>query len=67
MRYVVCLPGPPSLLAAAAVYAHCHGVQGVWEKDEIRKDDSFTAFEEIFELAITQEVRCLFIRTGIAH
>ena len=51
----------------AAVYAHCHGVQGVWEKDEIRKDDSFTTFEEIFELAITQKVRCLFMRTCIAR
>ncbi|PSC71365.1 Double-strand break repair MRE11 [Micractinium conductrix] len=24
---------------------------GVWEKDEVRKDDSFLAFEEVFEIA----------------
>lgn len=32
-------------------------LQGVWEKDEIRKDDSFVTFEEIFDLATTQKVR----------
>ena len=26
-------------------------LQGVWEKDEVRKDDSFVALEEVFELA----------------
>ena len=25
--------------------------QGVWEKDEVRKDDSFRSFEEVFEIA----------------
>ena len=43
----------------AAVWTHCYGAQGVWEKDEIRKDDSFTTFEEIFELAIHQKVYVL--------
>ncbi len=31
-------------------------VQGVWEKDEIRKDDSFRTFEEILALAREQKV-----------
>ncbi len=31
--------------------------QGVWEKDEIRKDDSFTTFEEIFDHAKRYDVR----------
>ena len=34
-------------------------VQGVWEKDEIRKDDSFVTFEEIFDCAKKHEVRPL--------
>lgn len=41
-------------------------MQGVWEKDEIRKDDSFTTFEEIFELAIHQKVHSLHMCTGAA-
>ena len=32
----------------------CIAVQGVWEKDEIRKDDSFKSFEEVFEIAKQQ-------------
>lgn len=31
--------------------------QGVWEKDEIRKDDSFVAFEEVLQLAKEQQAR----------
>jgi hypothetical protein len=31
-------------------------VQGAWEKDEIRKDDSFVTFEEIFDLATSEKV-----------
>jgi hypothetical protein len=31
-------------------------VQGAWEKDELRKDDSFATFEEVFQLAHSQNV-----------
>jgi hypothetical protein len=31
--------------------------QGVWERDEIRKDDSFVTFEEIFKLALSYKAR----------
>ncbi len=31
-------------------------MQGVWEKDEIRKDDSFVTFEEIFDMATREKV-----------
>jgi double-strand break repair protein MRE11 len=27
-------------------------MQGVWEKDEVRRDDSFRAFEEVLQLAV---------------
>jgi hypothetical protein len=36
-------------------------MQGVWEKDEIRKDDSFLTFEEIFDVAKKEKV-CSLIR-----
>lgn len=36
-------------------------VQGVWEKDEIRKDDSFLTFEEIFDVARKEKVRMLLV------
>ena len=29
--------------------------QGAWEKDEVRKHDSFDAFEEVFEIADAQK------------
>ena len=41
--------------------------QGVWEKDEIRKDDSFTAFEEILQLAQEQEVDLLLLCGDLFH
>ena len=31
-------------------------MQGAWEKDELRKDDSFVTFEEVFQLAHSQNV-----------
>lgn len=34
-------------------------MQGVWEKDEIRKDDSFLTFEEIFDVAKREKVTLL--------
>ncbi len=31
-------------------------MQGAWEKDELRKEDSFVTFEEVFQLAHSQNV-----------
>lgn len=45
-------------------YTH---LQGVWEKDEIRKDDSFTAFEEILQLAQEHEVDLLLLGGDLFH
>lgn len=42
-------------------------MQGVWEKDEIRKDDSFTAFEEILQVASDQEVDLLLLGGDLFH
>jgi hypothetical protein len=39
-----------------------HLLQGVWEKDEDRKHDSFRTFEEVLQLARSQvcvRVRCV--------
>lgn len=44
-----------------------HILQGVWEKDEIRKDDSFAAFEEILQLAQEQEVDLLLLGGDLFH
>lgn len=41
-------------------------LQGAWEKDELRKDDSFVTFEEVFQLAQQQNVRCAPPRTAPA-
>lgn len=40
---------------------------GVWEKDEIRKDDSFTAFEEILKLAQKEEVDLVLLGGDLFH
>ena len=45
----------------------CCGVQGVWEKDEIRKDDSFTTFKEIFELALANKVDMVLLGGDLFH
>ena len=42
-------------------------LQGVWEKDEIRKDDSFTTFREIFELALAQKVDLVLLGGDLFH
>lgn len=42
-------------------------VQGVWEKDEIRKDDSFVAFEEILRLAQKEAVDLVLLGGDLFH
>jgi double-strand break repair protein MRE11 len=41
--------------------------QGVWEKDEIRKDDSFNTFEEIFQIAVRLEVDLVLLGGDLFH
>jgi hypothetical protein len=41
--------------------------QGVWEKDEIRKDDSFMAFEEVLQTAVELEVDFLLLGGDLFH
>ena len=42
-------------------------VQGVWEKDEVRKNDSFEAFEEVLELAASLGVDALLLGGDLFH
>ena len=39
----------------------------MWEKDEIRKDDSFVAFEEILKLAQKEEVDLVLLGGDLFH
>ena len=41
--------------------------QGVWEQDEIRKDDSFATFEEIFEIAHEHSVDMVLLGGDLFH
>ncbi len=42
-------------------------MQGVWEKDEIRKDDSFITFEEILQIAQQQAVDLVLLGGDLFH
>ncbi len=42
-------------------------MQGVWEKDEIRKDDSFVTFEEILQIAQQQAVDLVLLGGDLFH
>lgn len=42
-------------------------MQGVWEKDEIRKDDSFVTFEEILQYAQEQAVDLVLLGGDLFH
>lgn len=41
--------------------------QGVWEKDEVRRDDSFRAFEEVLQLAAKLEVDMVLLGGDLFH
>ena len=41
--------------------------QGVWEKDEVRKDDSFVTFEEILDIARQQDVDFVLLAGDLFH
>ena len=40
---------------------------GVWERDEIRREDSFEAFEEIFQLAQDHDVDMVLLGGDLFH
>ena len=42
-------------------------LQGVWEKDEDRKHDSFRAFEEILQMAQEHDVDMLLLGGDLFH
>jgi double-strand break repair protein MRE11 len=42
-------------------------LQGVWEKDEDRKHDSFRSFEEILQLAVEKDVDMLLLGGDLFH
>lgn len=42
-------------------------LQGVWEKDEDRKHDSFRAFEEVLQLAVEKDVDMLLLGGDLFH
>ena len=42
-------------------------LQGVWEKDQIRKDDSFVTFEEILQIAQQQAVDLVLLGGDLFH
>ncbi len=41
--------------------------QGVWEKDELRKNDSFDSFEEILQLAVERNVDMILLGGDLFH
>ena len=42
-------------------------LQGVWENDDVRKDDSFNSFEEIFEIAAQQNADLVLLGGDLFH
>ncbi|KAL4422894.1 hypothetical protein ABPG75_009091 [Micractinium tetrahymenae] len=40
---------------------------GVWEKDEVRKDDSFVSFEEVFEMAARNNADFVLLGGDLFH
>ena len=42
-------------------------MQGVWEKDPVRKDDSFETFDEIFRIALERDVDFVLLGGDLFH
>ncbi len=42
-------------------------VQGVWEKDEVRKNDSFQAFDEVLQKAVDMNVDLVLLGGDLFH
>jgi double-strand break repair protein MRE11 len=42
-------------------------LQGVWEKDETRRDDSFRTFEEVLQLAVEKQVDLVILGGDLFH
>jgi hypothetical protein len=65
------LPVAPRHLSAcaAALCPFCPpaAAQGVWEKDEVRKDDSFVSFEEVFQIASDNRADFVLLGGDLFH
>ena len=61
--------GPPNCVKRSIGYrvAYLSVVQGVWERDPIRKDDSFRTFEEIFQIAKELQVDLVLLGGDLFH
>ena len=42
-------------------------LKGVWEKDQVRKDDSFVTFEEVFKVAKEMKVDFVLLGGDLFH
>ena len=42
-------------------------MQGVWEKDAVRKNDSFETFEEVMQMAVEHDVDFLLLGGDLFH
>ncbi len=42
-------------------------MQGVWEKDPVRRDDSFETFDEIFRIALERDVDFVLLGGDLFH
>ena len=66
-NHLVCDQGTSAKRGLADEHSELIVVQGVWEKDEFRKDDSFIAFEEILKLAQKEEVDLVLLGGDLFH
>ncbi|EIE24780.1 DNA repair exonuclease [Coccomyxa subellipsoidea C-169] len=58
---------PKALIQEGRCEAAMQNSRGVWEKDEIRKDDSFVTFEEIFDQATREKVDFVLLGGDLFH
>lgn len=78
-NHLVRFKAPPLLINAAfilhslsfrhisvIVHAAC-SVQGVWENDDVRKDDSFVSFKEVFQIAEQQNADLVLLGGDLFH
>ena len=42
-------------------------IQGVWEKDPVRKEDSFVSFEEVMQKAVEMDVDMVLLGGDLFH
>src|SRR6478672_9521725 len=55
---------PADVKCTLGTYIH---LQGVWEQDDIRKNDSFQAFEEVLKKAVEMDVDMVLLGGDLFH